>query len=625
MFESDSTKSVIVYCISHKNRYERHDDKSRLKYAALPLIPGDGYPDDAASYEGCKIAGQSEKEDCFEFVKTRGLGSELIHGNMITSFIYNCTLQKTENLKFGCIDLKIIILQFGCQSASIIFTSRGVAQLVARMVRDHEVAGSSPVAPTEKKPSHSDETASLLKRIIVLSRRKMMSDLLKCFKAYDVRGQLPVELNEDIAYRIGRGFAEFLRPERVVVGRDIRHSSLKLCAAVSDGLLAGGVDVFDIGLCGTEEIYFSTFNGGFDGGIMVTASHNPIDYNGMKFVRRGSRPVSGDDGLHVIRDLAARGVFHEVLHHGTMQKACFRDQYIAHLLNYIDIDVLKPLKIVVNAGNGCAGPVLDMLEKHLPCEFIKINHSPDGSFPNGIPNPLLPENRSATTEAVLKYGADFGIAWDGDFDRCFLFDEKGGFIEGYYIVGLLAESFLKRQPGARIIHDPRLTWNTIDIVRQGGGVPVMSKTGHAFIKARMREEDAIYGGEMSAHHYFKDFAYCDSGMIPWLLVYGLISRSGKTLGELVSERIRRFPASGEINRRVNDPEKLFLEIRRRYSQGAVSIDETDGISIEMPEWRFNLRSSNTEPVVRLNVEAKNDQILMQRCTEELLSIIDQPV
>ena len=298
-----------------------------------------------------------------------------------------------------------------------------------------------------------------------------------------------------------------------------------------------------------------------------------------------------------------------------------KQKYLDHLLGYVDTKQLKPLKIVVNPGNGCAGPIIDRLEKYLPCEFIKVHHQPDGSFPNGIPNPLLPENRSATAEAVIAHGADFGIAWDGDFDRCFLFDEKGGFIEGYYIVGLLAESFLKQKPGARIIHDPRLTWNTIDIVRQGGGTPVLSKTGHAFIKARMRQEDAVYGGEMSAHHYFKDFAYCDSGMIPWLLVYGLISATGKSLGQLVAERQAKFPASGEINRRVDDPKALFATVRSRYAAGAVSIDETDGISIEHPDWRFNLRASNTEPVIRLNVESRADETLMRTRTEELLTLI----
>ncbi len=448
-----------------------------------------------------------------------------------------------------------------------------------------------------------------------------MSAVLKCFKAYDVRGRLPDELNEYVAERIGRAFAEYLKPEAIVVGRDIRHSSESLCSALADGLMAGGVDVYDIGLCGTEEIYFATSNRGYDGGIMVTASHNPIDYNGMKFVRKGSRPISGDDGLYKIRDLAISGEFSESMYSGTRQLLDNRSNYITHLLGYVDRSALRPLKIVVNAGNGCAGPIVDLLEKKLPCQFIKLQHQPDGSFPNGIPNPLLPEKRSTTSAAVVANSADFGIAWDGDFDRCFFFDEQGRFIEGYYIVGLLAESFLQSRPRSRIIHDPRLTWNTIDIVTRCGGVPVRSKTGHAFIKARMREEDAVYGGEMSAHHYFKDFAYCDSGMIPWLLVYGLICRSGKTLGQLVEARMRAFPASGEINRRVDDPAALFARIWQHYQADAVASDEIDGISLEMPDWRFNLRSSNTEPVVRLNVESRGDEALMKKRTEELLQMI----
>jgi phosphomannomutase/phosphomannomutase/phosphoglucomutase len=448
-----------------------------------------------------------------------------------------------------------------------------------------------------------------------------MSEQLRCFKAYDVRGRLSDELNEDIAYRIGRAYAEFIKPEKVVVGRDIRNSSMKLCNAVADGLMAGGVDVFDIGLCGTEEIYFATFSEGFDGGIMVTASHNPIDYNGMKFVRRGARPISGDDGLNEIKKLAEENCFAESEFSGTMQRLDIRQKYIGHLLDYVEVEALKPLKIVVNAGNGCAGPTLDLLEKHLPCRFVKVHHQPDGNFPNGIPNPLLPENRSATAEAVISNHADFGIAWDGDFDRCFLFDDKGSFIEGYYIVGLLAESFLQKNPGARIIHDPRLTWNTIDIVSRAGGQPVMSKTGHAFIKARMREEDAVYGGEMSAHHYFRDFAYCDSGMIPWLLVYGLICSTKKSLSEMVAERMQMFPASGEINRRIADPQKLFDTIRAKWQADSLAFDQTDGLSFVFADWRFNLRCSNTEPVVRLNVESRGDPGLMRQRTAELLQQI----
>ena len=446
--------------------------------------------------------------------------------------------------------------------------------------------------------------------------------ILPCFKAYDIRGRLPDELNEDIAWRIGRAYAAYLRPERVVVGRDVRLSSAALCDALSAGLMAGGAEVFDIGLCGTEEIYFATFAAGMDGGIMVTASHNPMDYNGMKLVRQGARPISGDSGLHAIRELVAQNIFAPAAKSGSRSVMEVRADYVAHLLGYVEVGQLRPLKIVVNAGNGCAGPVRAALEERLPFEFIKIHHQPDGTFPHGIPNPLLPENRAATAEAVLQHGADLGIAWDGDFDRCFLFDEQGAFIEGYYVVGLLAAAFLQHHPGGRIIHDPRLTWNTVDLVRGLGGTPVMSKTGHAFIKERMRVEDAVYGGEMSAHHYFRDFAYCDSGMIPWLLVTELMSRRGQPLSRLVGERIARYPASGEINRRLRDPAATLARIEAHYRGSARGADYTDGLSMEFDRWRFNLRSSNTEPVVRLNVESRGDQALMEDKTREILGLME---
>ena len=444
---------------------------------------------------------------------------------------------------------------------------------------------------------------------------------LTCFKAYDIRGKLREELNEDIAYRIGRAFAQQIKPKQVVVGHDIRESSESLSKALTNGLINSGVNVLDIGLCGTEEVYFATFFKHLDGGIMVTASHNPIDYNGMKLVKSDSRPISGDDGLNEIKQLAEKNVFKTINNIGGYEKINLKAEYINHLLSYIDSSQLKPLKIVVNAGNGCAGATIDLLESHLPFEFIKINHQPDGTFPNGIPNPLLPENRSATTEAILKNNADLGIAWDGDNDRCFLFDENGRFIEGYYIVGLLAEAFLKKYSGAKIIHDPRLTWNTIDIVKQNNGIPIMSKTGHAFIKARMRTEDAIYGGEMSAHHYFKDFSYCDSGMIPWLLVAELLSIKSEKLSNLLDERIKLFPASGEINSKVSNAKLTIKKIQQKYEKNASNIDFTDGLSMEFHNWRFNLRSSNTEPVIRLNVESRANIQLMQEKTSELLALI----
>ncbi len=385
--------------------------------------------------------------------------------------------------------------------------------------------------------------------------------------------------------------------------------------------MAGGVSVQDIGVCGTEEIYFATAYSRLDGGIMVTASHNPPDYNGMKFVREGARPISGDTGLKDIRALAERADFDDAEVPGEPYRIDARADYVRHLLSYTDPAALNPLKIVVNAGNGGAGAVIDQLEKHLPFSFIKVHHEADGTFPNGVPNPLLPDNRRATCEAVTANGADLGVAWDGDFDRCFLFDERGAFIEGYYIVGLLAETFLRRHPGEKIVHDPRLIWNTIDIVESFGGIPIESKTGHAFMKERMRVEDAIYGGEMSAHHYFRDFAYCDSGMVPWLLVAELMSRRGGSLSALVRERQARFPVSGEINRRVGDPAGALRAIEMRYQADTVEIGHIDGLSMAFDDWRFNLRSSNTEPLVRLNVESRGDAGLMWARTDELLDIL----
>ncbi|WP_444908656.1 phosphomannomutase [Microbulbifer sp. TRSA005] len=444
---------------------------------------------------------------------------------------------------------------------------------------------------------------------------------LTCFKAYDLRGRVPDELNTDVAYRVGRAFAQFLDAQRVVVGHDIRLTSGELTDALVNGLRDAGADVFHIGECGTEEVYFATFYGDFDGGICVTASHNPMDYNGMKFVRAGSRPISGDTGLLEIKRLAEENHFAPVAERGELQSFEHRPAFVEHLLGYVDSKALKPLKLVVNAGNGGAGAVVDVLAPHLPFEFVRVHHQPDGNFPNGIPNPILPENRASTAEMVRESGADFGIAWDGDFDRCFFFDENGDFIEGYYVVGLLAEAFLVKHKGAKVVHDPRLLWNTEDIVRAAGGEPVQSKTGHAFIKERMRKEDAIYGGEMSAHHYFRDFAYCDSGMIPWLLVAELVSRSGKTLSQLVGERMAAFPCSGEINSKVQDAAAVIKAAEEKYGADALSVEHVDGLSVAYAEWRFNLRMSNTEPVIRLNVESRGDKALMREKTEELLKLI----
>ena len=444
---------------------------------------------------------------------------------------------------------------------------------------------------------------------------------LPCFKAYDIRGRVPDELNEELARRIGLGMAGQLGPGPVVLGRDVRLSSPALQQALADGFHAAGREVIDIGLGGTEEVYFQTAHLAAAGGVMVTASHNPMDYNGMKLVREGSRPISGDSGLFAIRDFAARHAEPIAAGTATMRAMHDKSAYVAHLLGYVQRDRLKPLKIVVNAGNGGAGLVVDELAPHLPFEFVRIQHEPDGSFPHGIPNPLLPECRDATANAVREHGADFGVAWDGDFDRCFFFDADGRFIEGYYLVGLLARALLAQHPGGKIIHDPRLVWNTIDMVREAGGIPVMSKTGHAFIKERMRAENAIYGGEMSAHHYFRDFAYCDSGMIPWLLIADLISASGLSLAEMVEDRMQAFPCSGEINFKVDDARAATERVMARFATQSPAIDHTDGISADFGQWRFNLRSSNTEPLLRLNVESRGDAALMRERTAEIAALI----
>ena len=445
----------------------------------------------------------------------------------------------------------------------------------------------------------------------------------KGFKAYDVRGVYPTEVNEELAYRVGRIFSAMFAAETVVVGHDIRLSGRALVDALTEGLRHGGTKVIDIGQCGTEMIYFATAHLEADGGIMVTASHNPKEYNGMKLVRKGARPISGDTGLKEIGEMAVASNFvHAQVAGktlGELEKVDIVPAYIEHLLTYVDKSALKPMKIVANPGNGGAGPIMKELAKHLPFEFVSIFDEPDGSFPNGVPNPILMPNREATAKVVRETGADLGIAWDGDFDRCFLFDENAEFIEGYYIVGLLAEVFLLKEPGAKIMYDPRLTWNTEAILERDGGVPVRCKSGHAFMKECMRQNEVLYGGEMSAHHYFRDFSYCDSGMIPWLLVAELMCRSGKKLSELVGARVDMFPCSGEINRKVEDSPAILKALEEKYADGEQ--DKMDGLSVAYADWRFNVRTSNTEPVMRLNVETKGDKDLLAAKTAEILEII----
>ena len=449
-----------------------------------------------------------------------------------------------------------------------------------------------------------------------------MSYCTAAFGVYDIRGIYPETINEEIAYRIGRFFPNLFAAKKVVVGNDIRLSGPAIKKVLIKGLVESGCDVIDIGQCGTEMIYFATAHLQLDGGVMITASHNPKEYNGMKFVRQGARPISGDTGLQDLEKQVKDGELPALAEiPGKVELLDITDDYVKHILSYIDIAALRPLKVVVNAGNGAAGPVLDVLERYLPFELVKVHHQPDGNFPNGVPNPLLPDNRDDTAKAVRASGSDAGVAWDGDFDRCFMFDEQGNFIEGYYMVGFLAKAFLKKQAGEKIIYDPRLTWNTEEIVHENGGVPIMSKSGHAFIKQKMREENAIYGGEMSAHHYFRDFFYCDSGMIPWLLVLELLSQSnGKTLSDLMKERMQHYPCSGEINSKVKDADEVMARIEDEYgAEGQVT--KIDGLSVEFSDWRFNLRKSNTEPMLRLNVESRNNEKLMRDKTAELLKKI----
>ena len=446
---------------------------------------------------------------------------------------------------------------------------------------------------------------------------------IDCFKAYDIRGRIPDELNADIAYRIGNATVQYLNAKAIVLGRDIRLSSDELADAITRGITDAGADVLDIGLCGTEMVYFATGDLKADGGIMVTASHNPADYNGLKLVREQSKPISADTGLMDIKIIAEGDDRQTSKEPGKRTEQDVSRRYVDRLLSFIDPGKLKPLKIVSNPGNGGAGLALDLIEPHLPLEFVKVHHAPDGTFPNGVPNPMLEENRGPTVDAIRESGADFGIAWDGDFDRCFFFDETGRFIEGYYIVGLLAEALLQKYPNNSVIYDPRLTWNTIEIVTAAGGKAIQSKSGHSFIKQVMREQDALYGGEMSAHHYFRNFYYCDSGMIPWLLVAQLLSTSGKKLSELVNDRMNLYPASGEINRTVADAPSAIQELSKLYGRDAKSIDETDGVSIEFEDWRFNLRASNTEPVIRLNVESRANESLMREKVNDILAVLDR--
>jgi phosphomannomutase len=445
------------------------------------------------------------------------------------------------------------------------------------------------------------------------------------FKAYDIRGLVPGQINVPFAYRFGQAVAHLRAPASVVIGHDMRQDSPALAAAIAQGLLDGGVEVLPLGLCGTEEVYFHTARSGADAGLMVTASHNPPDYNGIKMVLADAAAATRENAFNEIERLVlsetpvARVERHA--QRGRLRPRLDRTPYIERLLEQVAGAPLKPLKIVCHAGNGCAGPVIDLLEPHLPFQLVKIDNEPDPALPNGVPNPLLPEKRARASTAVIDHGADLGIAWDGDFDRCFLYDHRGRFIEGYYLVGLIAQRMLRQQPGATVLYDPRLTWNTIDIVASAGGAACPCPTGHAFFKRMMRERDAIYGGEMSAHHYFRDFSYCDSGMLAWLTVVAELAETGASLAEMVDARIGAYPCSGEINFTVEDAGACQDRVAARYLPSNPAVETLDGLGIAFDDWRFNLRTSNTEPLLRLNVETRGDRPLLDRKVAELTALI----
>ncbi len=444
------------------------------------------------------------------------------------------------------------------------------------------------------------------------------------FKAYDIRGKIPSELNEALIYKIGQSTIRLLEDmQTVIIGYDAREDSHSFAKTLEQSFLDGGCDVINLGLCGTEQVYFYTGHLGSDAGLMVTASHNPKDYNGIKIVQKNAAPLSGKVSLNKLKNYVEDYQSISARQKGNARIIEDKTDYIQHLLSYIDISKLKPLTIVTNAGNGTAGLIIDRLEAYLPCKFIKIQNNPNSSFPYGIPNPLLPKNRKYTAEAVKTSKADFGIAWDGDYDRCFFFDHKGHFIEGYYIVGLLAQALLEKNKGGNIIYDPRLTWNSIDMITKAGGNPIISQTGHALIKQKMRATGAIYGGEMSAHHYFNNFYYCDSGMIPWLLIYYLLSTQNKNLKELTQAAQNQYPCSGEKNYNVNSPKSVISAIKNHFMDEPtlMAMHHLDGLSMEFKDWRFNLRSSNTEALLRLNIEAKNSPSLMQEKTNLCESLI----
>jgi phosphomannomutase len=443
------------------------------------------------------------------------------------------------------------------------------------------------------------------------------------FKRYDIRGRLGIDLDEAIAHQIARAFATVTGAGAIVLAQDCRESSPALAHAVAAGLMAQGARVLDLGLAGTEEMYFATAQLGAVGGIMVTASHNPRDYNGMKLVGPGAVPLS-DEVFARVKALTDQDF--DRLPGGSRHDAgATRAAYVAHVAGLVG--PVGPLRVLVNAGNGAAGPTLDALAEGMAArgaqlDLVRMHHAPDGSFPNGIPNPLLAENRPQTEAAVRAAGVDMGVAFDGDFDRCFLFDDTGRFLDGEHVVALLARAQLALHPGAAIVHDPRVLWAVQDTVARARGRSVLAPTGHVFLKAAMRREAAVYGGEMSAHHYFRDFMCCDSGMIPWLLVAGLMSVSGESLADMVGALRRDFPSSGEINFTVPDTAAMVDRVRAALGPQARAEDWTDGLSLDFGDWRLNLRASNTEPLLRLNVEARGDAGLVAQGVTRVRALIE---
>jgi phosphomannomutase len=440
----------------------------------------------------------------------------------------------------------------------------------------------------------------------------------RVFKAYDVRGIYPTELDEEGAYAIGRAYVEQFEPRRIAVGRDMRLSSPTMAAETIRGASEGGADVLDLGMVGTEMVYFAVGELGLDGGIEVTASHNPKDYTGMKIVRRGALPVGGDSGLLEIRDRAVAG-FGESTRRGQVSEHDIWPAYVDRVLSFVDVSAVKPLRVVIDAANGMAGVMLPPVLERLPIAAVPYFFEPDGSFPNHEPNPLLPENREFIVAKTRDEGADLGVAFDGDADRCFFVDDTGEFVPGDFVTTLLAESVLEKQPGAKVIYDLRASWAVPETVERAGGVPLINRVGHAFIKQRMRQEGAVFGGEVSGHYYFRDFSQADSGVVPFLLMLELVSRSGKRLSELLKPLRERYFITGELNTPVPDVAVKLQELKERFgTEGTVS--HLDGISVDAGDWHMNVRPSNTEPLLRLNLEARSEELMEQK-RDEVLSVI----